>query len=149
MSKTRSLVAAVIILACTPLLITSKGHKRVSTKEHANLVVQCRAIRDRIIRENNFELVKQQAIQQHRTQVAPSITERFTAMGGGKQSSGLQNAMDAAEKQLGQTLSAMEAQHNLRVIILIANTIDAYLKSVGTPAAMKLLSDLVAGNQVL
>jgi hypothetical protein len=153
MIKIRSILTAAIILTVTPLYVTCKGKssKKVSKSEYAKLITECRAIRDRIIRENSFESVKQQVIQSH-AQVTASITERFVGMGSGSgacRSSAFQAAVGSGEQQLAQNLSVMEAQHNIRVAALIAVAIEAYLRNIGIPTAMKLLADLMAGNQTL
>lgn len=103
-------------------------------REYANLVAQCSVIAARILQENNFEPIKQQALAGYQNTVA-AIQNR---LGKGTRIPVVNN--------LQVDLAALEAQHNVRVSVLIQNTIVAYLNTVATPAAKKLLADIIAGN---
>lgn len=125
----------ILILTCfmTSLCIIAKPSAAFK-KEYANLVSQCSVIAARILQENSFEPIKQQAL------------------------AGYQNTMVSIQNRLGKgikipiasniqvDLDALEAQHNARILVVIQNTIVAYLNTIGTPAAKKLLADIIAGN---
>ena len=59
-----------------------------------------------------FEPIAQEAIRKFQTQIAPSIAERFEAVGGSNQrSSGLEGALYGAGAQLGGQLGALGSQY--------------------------------------
>lgn len=149
MKTTNLMLAAVIIASSVSSHIVSKGAKKVSKKEYAALVAQCKAIAERILRENSFEPIKQQALSQFKTQTLPSITERFTAVPGGQRSSAFQAAINGSGEDFQRSLAVLETQHNQQLMNLINNTIASYLSTIGTPAAKQLLADLIAGKPVL
>lgn len=148
MKVTKLLFTAAIVASCISSHIVSKNTKKVSSKEYAALVIQCKAIATRILRENSFEPIKQQAISQLRTQTLPSIAERFAAIPGGQRSSAFQAAISGSGEDFQSSLTALETRHNLKTQGLIASTIASYLNTLGTPAARRLLADLIAGKPV-
>jgi hypothetical protein len=59
---------------------------------------------------SGFAPIEQQARQQFQTQTVPSLAERFTAMGGGQNSSAFQGALGAHSAQLETGLAALKSQ---------------------------------------
>ena len=64
--------------------------------------------------QNGFGPIGQKARTQFNTQTIPSLAERFTAMGGGQNSSAFQGALGQAGAGLEESLGALESQYNLQ-----------------------------------
>jgi hypothetical protein len=62
----------------------------------------------------SFEPIAQQARQQFQSQTLPSIAERFTSLGSGLRSSGLQGTLAGAGAGLESALAAQGAQYGLQ-----------------------------------
>lgn len=61
-----------------------------------------------------FEPIAQQAQKQFSTQTVPGLAERFTAMGGGQNSSAFQGALGSAGADLQSQLASMASQYGLQ-----------------------------------
>lgn len=61
-----------------------------------------------------FAPLAQKATTQFNTQTIPSLAERFTAMGGGQNSSAFQGALGSAGAGLQENLAGLESQYNLQ-----------------------------------
>jgi hypothetical protein len=64
--------------------------------------------------QGGFEPIRQAATTKFNTQTIPSLAERFTAMGGGQNSSAFQGALGQAGAGLQENLGALESQYNLQ-----------------------------------
>ncbi len=69
----------------------------------------------------SFAPIAQQARTQFNTQTIPSLAERFTAMGGGQNSSAFQGALGSAGAGLEQNLAAQGSQHNNQLMQLLGS----------------------------
>jgi hypothetical protein len=64
--------------------------------------------------QGGFEPIAKASINRFKTQTIPSLAERFTAMGGGQNSSAFQGAIGQAGAGLEENLDALESQYNLQ-----------------------------------
>ncbi len=135
----KKIIFLLLILSFTTQPLSAKEDNK---KEYNQLILQCRNIRTRILRENNFEIIKQNALQQHQTTIA-NLAHRFTA--GTNGSSSFASRLDNTQ-QLSNSLAVLEAEHNLRINSLIIQTIVAFLIATNTKTASKLLSELIANG---
>lgn len=121
---------------------------KINNEEYNQLIIQCHNIRTRILQENNFEVIKQYAIQNHQQTIA-AIAERFVAQTNGAASSpDFVNQLNCGQNQLKNSLAVLEAEHNLKINSLIIKTIIAFLTATNTKTASKLLADLIANGFV-
>ena len=64
--------------------------------------------------DQGFAPIEQQARNQFTTQTVPSLAERFTAMGGGQNSSAFQGALGNAASGLEQGLAGLRSQYGMQ-----------------------------------
>ncbi len=120
-------------------------------QEYNQLLMQCQAIKAKILSDNSFAPIAAQA-RQNLQQTNQAIAERFTGGFGvpgaasAQRSSGFTQALNAASGDLESNLAVLEAEHNVKVRNLIINCATLYLRNVGTASSMKLLSDLALNN---
>jgi len=124
-----------IVIMCLLGAFVSQIYSVSKKDERTNLVLQCRAIRERIRHENNFEIIKQNAIRGSQETNA-SIEARFGFKPQGTESTLMVN------------LNALEVEHNIRLNALVVNTITAYLSTLNTPQARGLLAEFIASGFV-
>lgn len=69
----------------------------------------------------SFDPIARQATTQFNTQTIPGLAERFTAMGGGQNSSAFQGALGAAGAGLQENLASLGSQHNSQLMQLLSS----------------------------
>jgi hypothetical protein len=147
-------VFSLLVLAgftSTPTFTFSWGKQstNVNQDEYNALLAQCRSMRDEIIRLANEEIkvMRQRAITIFEEQTAPMIRERINAMGGSLSPAPKQQ-VDRARAELENNLAIMSANITAQVSQRIVSSISTYLRSIGTPTALQLLSNILQANFV-
>jgi hypothetical protein len=134
----------IIILMMLVLSFSSQSAAHVFyNKKYIPLLLQCRAIRKRILQQNNFEIIRQKAQQDFQTTMS-GIAERFTA--GIKRPSNFEKKLGAAGAGLKINLDALEVSHNYQVRTLIIQTVSSYLYTLNTQTSRNLLAELIANG---
>lgn len=131
MKSLRKLIVITLILFIGAHPLSAK----INNKEYKQLISQCQSIRARILQENNFATIRQEALKGF-AQTTNAIAERF---GGGLRT-------QSALSSLNIDLNALEAQHNLKVNALIVNTVAAFLNTLNTETSKHLLAELIANG---
>lgn len=138
---------ALIISFGIQILVAGK----IDKKEYQELIAQCQAIRARILRENNFEAIKQEALRRFEQETVPSLAERFTSLGGHGNRNSLSSGtftsqLGSARMGLESNLNVLQAEHNIRLNTLTINTIAAFLNILNTPTSISLLAEFIANG---
>lgn len=146
LSFMKKFLVTILAISFTQTMILGE----INNKEYQELIVQCNAIRLRILQENDFNIIRQNALQSFEQNVH-AITERFTSLGGARDrtalsSSGFGRLVGSAGSQLQSQLNALQVEHNLRLNIIIANTIAAFLTTINTETSRFLLAQLIANG---
>lgn len=126
-----------------------KQTTNVNQAEYDALLAQCRAMRNEIIRLANEEIkaMRQRAITIFEEQTAPMIRERINALGGA-QGPAPKQQVDRARAELENNLAIMSANITAQIPQRIVSSISTYLRSIGTPTALQLLSNIIQVNFV-
>jgi len=75
-----------------------------------------------------FAPIEQQARSQFQTKTIPGLAERFTALGGGQNSSAFQGALGSAASDLEQGLASLKSQYGLKQQGLLQNLLSLGLQ---------------------
>lgn len=125
-----------ILIACLPANIFTNNC--INQNEYNQLLQQCHTIANRIRKNNDFEPIRQQALKGLQ-QIHKSIAERFATAGN---SGGYKSILDKPGSEFAINLEVIRINHERQVNSLISNTIFIYLRSIGSPTAIQLLTDL-------
>lgn len=133
------------LLALLLLSVCSINAKpKINKKEYAQLLQDCHIIASRIKGQNDFEIIRQNALRNHQQTIA-GLAERFGGKGNERDSS-FQRSLRDNSKQLQDNLEILRIDHERKVATLIMQAISIYLQSVGTPTAEQLARDLVKAS---
>ena len=145
-------------------------HKEDSKRAYAELLTKCQAIRARILKENNFEAIKQSMqtpfdfepirraeLTKFQSEILPRIIEQ--AYHGNYHSSGSaqQYKIQKAKNDFDEWLRSMESQYNnerttrllafeSKLRAIIAQTVAAFLHTTNTTSSKYLLAELIANG---
>lgn len=108
----------------------------INKKEYTQLLQDCHTIASRIKQQQDFEIIRQNALRNHQQTMA-GLAERFGCKG---------NELQASSIRLQNNLEILRIDHERKVAALIIQAISIYLQSVGTPTAEQLARDLVKAS---
>jgi hypothetical protein len=131
-----------IVLLILTFGITNLSAEGFNQNEYNQLILQCQAIRARIVQQNSFDVIRQSAIGIE-NEINARLASQFSAT---SNSSPYFPITSTGSTALNSGLKAQEAMHNVRIGSLIVNTIAAFLNTINTPTSRQLLANLIANG---
>lgn len=127
----------------TTLIYTKKNKTTyVNQNEYNSLLKQCLEFKRQFLQLYSFDKIKQETLKNFNENTLPRIAERFASLEGNQRSGQFLNALSSGGAALERDLNCQEVYYNIQLRNALIENVSTFLRNIGTPAAIKLLSDL-------